>query len=76
MIKWGLFGAACGFLAGNVVGVSGLWIAFLAPGSQRDPPVDRAKGQAESRSARRGPNARLGSTDSYVSAKQGLGGPS
>jgi O-antigen/teichoic acid export membrane protein len=69
MIKWGLFGAACGFLAGNVVGVSGLWIAFLAPDSQRDPPVDRAKEQAESPSARRGPNARLGSTDSYVSAK-------
>jgi O-antigen/teichoic acid export membrane protein len=30
MIEWGLFGAACGFLAGNVVGAAGRWVAFLA----------------------------------------------
>jgi O-antigen/teichoic acid export membrane protein len=27
---WGLLGAAYGFLAGNVVGATGLWVAFLA----------------------------------------------
>jgi len=73
MIKWGLFGAACGFLAGNVVGVSGLWVAFLTHDPQVGLNIDRTKGQADGRSIERGPHARLASTDAYVAAKQRLG---
>lgn len=29
MVEWGLLGAACGFLAGNVAGAVGRWVAFL-----------------------------------------------
>ena len=30
MTEWGLLGAACGLLAGNVIGACGRWMAFLA----------------------------------------------
>jgi O-antigen/teichoic acid export membrane protein len=51
MTSWGLFGAACGFLAGTVAGVVGLWVAFLTcvpqVRSQPDPNADPALGHAE-----------------------------
>jgi O-antigen/teichoic acid export membrane protein len=44
MIEWGLLGAACGILAGNIAGAIGRWIAFLALvprcGAQPDPETD------------------------------------
>jgi O-antigen/teichoic acid export membrane protein len=37
MIEWGLLGAAYGFLAGNVTGTVGRWVAFLILVPQRGP---------------------------------------
>jgi O-antigen/teichoic acid export membrane protein len=49
MIEWGLLGAAYGFLAGNIAGTMGRWIAFLALvprcGAQTDPKTDSTIGQ-------------------------------
>ncbi len=46
MMEWGLLGAACGALGGNVVGTAGRWVAFflLLP-KDRDMPVSAASGR-------------------------------
>jgi O-antigen/teichoic acid export membrane protein len=36
-VKWGLLGAAYGFLAGNVAGAAARWVAFLAVLARTDP---------------------------------------
>jgi O-antigen/teichoic acid export membrane protein len=41
VVKWGLVGAAYGFLAGNVAGSVGRWIAFLALVPRFGPKADR-----------------------------------
>jgi O-antigen/teichoic acid export membrane protein len=40
MAGWGLLGAAYGYLAGNVAGAAGLWVAFLALVPRRGPEAD------------------------------------
>lgn len=37
MVEWGLLGAACGFLSGNVIGTIGRWAVFLSRVRQSDP---------------------------------------
>lgn len=82
MIEWGLFGAACGFLAGNVAGAVGQWVAFLAlvaqRGPQKYPEAGPTMAQAEGRIGPlgRGSPERLGSTDASTPAKQWLAGSS
>jgi hypothetical protein len=78
MIKWGLLGAAFGFLAGYVAGTVGRWVAFLLlvprSGPQPEPETD-PKVQGEDRIE---PLERrsLGPTDARAPAKQWLAGSS
>jgi hypothetical protein len=37
---WGLFGAACGFLAGTAIRAAGRWVAFLALVPRHGPEAD------------------------------------
>jgi O-antigen/teichoic acid export membrane protein len=45
-IEWGLFGAACGFLAGYVAAALGRWVAFLLLVVPRGPQPDLEEGAA------------------------------
>jgi O-antigen/teichoic acid export membrane protein len=38
--RWGLLGAACGFLAGTAIRAAGRWVAFLALVPRRGPEAD------------------------------------
>ena len=70
MIQWGLLGAAYGFLAGNVAGAVGRWIAFLTlvprRGPHSAPEADPAIGRARR-------IERLGSTKRMCSSKAVVG---
>jgi O-antigen/teichoic acid export membrane protein len=48
VVKWGLVGAAYGFLAGNVAGSVGRWIAFLALVPRSGPIADRMVSDSKS----------------------------
>jgi len=80
MIEWGLFGAACGFLAGYVAAAVGRWAAFLALVAQRGPELDPQAGLAVRQTEGgigplgRGALEGLGSPEACAPSKQWLQG--
>jgi len=80
MSRWDLSGAACGFLAGSVIGSVGLWVAFLAivrrGGPRPDRNGDAGFGHARNRSITLGAADDVGSTNALRAARQWLAGAS